>query len=48
MESTSPKHPMEREDNTVSSGKESMEDLLERVTKLALDSMHQLSYENND
>ena len=47
MEYTSPNVPMESEEKVKSSKKESMEELLNRVTKLALESMNQLSKDDD-
>ena len=43
MKNTSPNFPVEPEKGTHSSENESMEDLLNRVTKLAMDSLSELS-----
>ena len=48
MEYTSPNFPVVPEEDVQPSGKEPMEDLLNRVTKLALESMSQLSKEEDD
>ena len=43
MKNTSPNFPVEPEKETQPSENDSMEDLLNRVTKLALDSLSELS-----
>ena len=48
MEYTSPNFPLVPEEDVQSSEKESMEDLLNRVTKLALETIRQLSKEEED